>query len=64
MDLCCAAFLGVVFETVTDLLDNYFLVFLLYSNLQGIRNLVDKSSMEMVDPVPMVNFVLLFVGTV
>lgn len=64
MDLCCAAFLGVVFETVTDLLDNYFLVFLLYSNLQGIRNLMDKSSMEMVDPVPMVNFVLLFVGTV
>lgn len=64
MDLCYAAFLGVAFEIVTDLLNNCFLAFPLYSDPQNIRDLMHKSSMEMVDPVPMVNFALLFVDTV
>lgn len=64
MDWCCVAFPKAAFETATDPPRYCSLEFLLYSGSQRTAILVDKDSTEKVDPVPMVNFVLLFVDTI
>ena len=63
-DLCSSAFPVIAFGTATDLLNYCSPESQVRSGSQGIGSLVDKSSREKADPVPMVNFVLRSVGTV
>lgn len=63
-DLCWSAFRVIAFGTATDLSNYCSPGSQARSGSQGTGSLVDKSSREKVDPVPMVNFVLRSAGTV